>query len=114
MFELEIITDTEEPMTFELTEVPVSHVTYWGEILGNLEDQTDLVEYIESHGGGGSPTWDNVADKPFEALGDSMKASSGYLDVKTTDDAIKDNTLPITSNGVHEIVGNIDTLLDLI
>ena len=38
----------------------------------------------------------------------------GILNVKTTDDAEEDNTLPITSSGVHTIVGNIGAILDVI
>lgn len=38
----------------------------------------------------------------------------GILDVQTTDYAEQDNTLPITSSGVHTIVGNIGAILDTI
>lgn len=36
------------------------------------------------------------------------------LKVNTTDEAESDNTLPITSAGVHTIVGNIEALLEII
>ena len=38
----------------------------------------------------------------------------GTLNVKTTDNAEQDNTLPITSTGVYTIVGNIGAILDTI
>lgn len=38
----------------------------------------------------------------------------GKLNVLTTDDANQDNTKPMTSKGVHTIVGNIDVLLGII
>ena len=38
----------------------------------------------------------------------------GVLNVITTDEAEQDNTLPITSSGVHTIVGNIGAILDTI
>lgn len=38
----------------------------------------------------------------------------GVLNVKTTDSAEPDNTLPITSAGVNTIVGNIGAILDTI
>lgn len=38
----------------------------------------------------------------------------GVLGVNTITEAIKDNTLPITSGGVETILGNINILLDLI
>lgn len=38
----------------------------------------------------------------------------GVLNVKTTDNAEPDNTLPITSAGVNTIVGNIGAILDTI
>ena len=35
-------------------------VVYWGDIVGNLSDQKDLVEYVSTHGGGGSATAEAV------------------------------------------------------
>lgn len=29
-------------------------IVYWGDIVGNINDQEDLIEYIRTHGGGGS------------------------------------------------------------
>lgn len=46
--------------------------------------------------------------------GDHIKIENGRISVITTDEAQKDNTTPITSNGVHVIVGNIDTILQTI
>ena len=39
---------------------------------------------------------------------------TGAIEVITTDNAEQDNTLPITSSGVNTIVGNINTLLNII
>lgn len=46
--------------------------------------------------------------------GESMKLVDGVLDVKTTDNAEADNTLPITSSAVYAILGNIEVLLKII
>ena len=46
--------------------------------------------------------------------GNALEMSNGVLNVKTTDDAEEDNTLPITSAGVNTIVGNIGAILDTI
>lgn len=43
-----------------------------------------------------------------------INEDTGAIEVVTTNDAEQDNTLPITSAGVHTIVGNIDVLLSLI
>lgn len=46
--------------------------------------------------------------------GNALELINGILNVKTTDVAEADNTLPITSSGVHTIVGNIGAILDTI
>ena len=35
-------------------------VATWGGIKGNIEDQQDLVDYVESHGGGGDAVWGSI------------------------------------------------------
>lgn len=35
-------------------------ITYWGDIVGNITDQKDLVDYISTHGGGGGGGGDAV------------------------------------------------------
>ena len=37
-------------------------ITYWGDVLGDITDQQDLVDYVASHGGGGSgdATWGSI------------------------------------------------------
>lgn len=47
-------------------------------------------------------------------LGETLELDNGVLDVKTTNAAEHDNTLPITSSGVYTIVGNIGAVLDTI
>lgn len=67
------------------------------------------LERLEKSGGGGSGG--GVA---FE-VGNALELTDdGILNVKTTDEAEQDNTLPITSSGVHTIVGNIGAILDTI
>lgn len=67
------------------------------------------LERLEKSGGGGSGG--GVA---FE-VGNALELTDdGILNVKTTDEAEEDNTLPITSSGVHTIVGNIGAILDTI
>jgi hypothetical protein len=39
---------------------------------------------------------------------------NGVLKVNTTDTAEQDNTKPITSSGVHVILGDIETILEAI
>lgn len=45
---------------------------------------------------------------------DTLTLEDGILSVNTTDLVEKDNTLPITSAGVYETVGNIEVLLKTI
>ena len=45
---------------------------------------------------------------------DTLTLENGILSVNTTDKIESDNTLPITSAGVHATVGNIDVLLKTI
>lgn len=35
-------------------------VATWGEIVGDIENQADLVEYVNSHGGGGNAEWGSI------------------------------------------------------
>lgn len=37
-------------------------ITYWGDVVGDINDQQDLVDYIASHGGGGggNATWGSI------------------------------------------------------
>lgn len=46
--------------------------------------------------------------------GNALEMKDGTLNVVTTNEAEEDNTLPITSSGVHTIVGNIGAILDTI
>ena len=44
----------------------------------------------------------------------SLTLKDGVLSVNTTDNAEKDNTLPISSAGVYTQIGNIEVLLKTI
>ena len=46
--------------------------------------------------------------------GENVSIVDGKITVITTDEATADNTLPITSAGVHAQIGNINTLLETI
>lgn len=70
-----------------------------------LQPSDDGYRLEEIRGGGG------VFFIPGNAL---ELTDDGTLNVKTTDEAETDNTLPITSSGVHTIVGNIGAILDTI
>lgn len=45
---------------------------------------------------------------------ETLTLKDGILSVNTTDQMEQDNTLPITSAGVHTVVGNIGAILDTI
>lgn len=65
-------------------------------------------------GGGGGTGWYEIADKPFERIGDNLKVVGGELTVDTASNVQQDNTKPITSAAVYTEVGNINALLALI
>lgn len=69
---------------------------------------------ISGYRGGGSSSWSDLTDKPFETLGRTLKVTSGVLDVNTSTEVEQDNTLPITSAAVYTEVGNINALLGTI
>lgn len=61
---------------------------------------------LEAGGGTGGGT--------YFVPGNALEMNGAFLNVKTTDAAEEDNTLPITSSGVYTIVGNIGAILDTI
>ncbi len=67
------------------------------------------LSWLESGGGGGG----SGGGVSF-VLGETLELDNGVLNVKTTNAAERDNTLPITSSGVYTIVGNIGAVLDTI
>lgn len=92
---------------------------------GNIEQKATLIGLINygdrgPKGPKGDPgsyeamNWSNILNKPFESIGDGLKVEGTVLKVDTVDEAIADNTKPITSGAVQVIVGNIDTLLSAI
>lgn len=76
-------------------------------LTGILDDHEKRISGLEETGGSGG----GVAFTPGNAL---ELTEDGTLNVKTTNEAEPDNTLPITSAGVNTIVGNIGALLDTI
>lgn len=54
----------------------------------------------------------NSSGASFTRIGDNLTVSEdGVLSVRTTNEAEADNTLPITSAGVHTQLGNVEILL---
>lgn len=53
-----------------------------------------------------------VADVPIDNR--TLVLDKGKLKVNTTDDAEKDNTLPITSAGAYVILGNLESFMSTI
>lgn len=64
--------------------------------------------------GGGASSWGEIADKPFDTIGDNLKVVGRALTVDTAGAVQQDNTKPITSAAVYTEVGNINALLALI
>ena len=88
----------------------------WEQVLDRLDElekngvsETQIAaaveKYLEEH-----PIDSGIDFEP----GNALELVGGVLNVKTTDDAEADNTLPITSSGVNMIVGNIGAILDTI
>jgi hypothetical protein len=62
-----------------------------------------------------SGDWEDLNNKPFTAIdNETLIVTNGVLKVNTTDAAEQDNTRPITSSGVHVILGDIETILEAI
>ena len=84
-------------------------------ILIALEPGTDMIQRIKNDLLKLSEEKADKSDIPFDRIdNNTLEIKNKTLCIKTTDDAEEDNTRPITSSGVHVIVGNIDTLLSQI
>lgn len=79
-------------------------------INGNEPDENGN---IQVSGGSGGGTGGNV-DVSNLQTDETLKIENGILSVNTTNRSEQDNTLPITSAGVFEAVGNIEALLKTI
>ena len=65
--------------------------------------------------GGGSSSWDDLSDKPFESIDTTtLKVEDGVLMVNTTDEMAEGDPRPMTSEGVYTVVGGIEALLEVI
>ena len=73
-----------------------------GQVLAKRSDDDQDTEWVDASGGGA----------PID--NETLVIENGVLRVNTTDLAVQDNTRPITSSGVYVIVGNINSLLELI
>lgn len=66
-------------------------------------------------GESGASSWAEVSGKPFSSVdGYTLVVEDGTLRVNTTDEASRNDGRPITSAGVHSVVGNIEALLGTI
>lgn len=89
--------------------VPEPDPDVYSRIMELLNDHEGRITVLERTGGGGSGG--GTAFTPGNAL---ELTEELVLNVRTTNDAEEDNTLPITSAGVNTIVGNIGAILDTI
>ena len=94
----------------------ISGATEFACNIASRADNASVYEeaYRPTGGGGGGGSWDDITDKPFDTLGDSLKVNNRALEVNSTDDVEQDNTLPITSSAVYTTIGNIKALLETI
>ncbi len=95
----------------EGTEIPEPEPGVYDVILEMLGDHEVRIKRLEEGEGGGGGSGGGIAFVPGNAL---ELTEDGTLNVRTTNEAEADNTLPITSAGVNTIVGNIGALLDTI
>lgn len=70
---------------------------------------------VGTGGGGGTPYWSSIKNKPFEAIDtQTLVVNSGVLAVNTTNDVENGGAKPVTAAGVNVVVGNINVLLSQI
>lgn len=70
---------------------------------------------IQIQGGAGASSWNELTNKPFDSIdSETLVVENRTLKVNTINSAEQDNTQPITSAGVYQIVGNIEALLKVI
>lgn len=104
----------EKPSDYVYTETEVKSYEHLNERIDELERNgvseqqiaTAVEKYLDEN-----PIDQGVNFTPGNAL---ELTQDGVLNVLTTDEAVTDNTRPITSSGVYTIVGNIGAILDTI
>lgn len=89
-------------------QVPEPESDVYDRIMDTLNGHEVRLRRVEMGGGGSGG---GTAFTPGNAL---ELTEDLVLNVRTTNDAEEDNTLPITSAGVNTIVGNIGAILDTI
>lgn len=93
-------------------EIPEPEPEVYDRIMEMINNHETRIKRLEAGGTGGSGgSGGGIAFVPGNAL---ELTEDGTLNVRTTNEAEPDNTLPITSAGVNTIVGNIGALLDTI
>ena len=81
-------------------------------VLIAVEPSADMIQRVKSDVVKLSEDKADKKDILFTSIDNgTLKVEGNVLKVNTTDNAEEDNTRPITSSGVHVIVGNIDALL---
>jgi hypothetical protein len=80
-------------------------MSYYSEIQQNNEELGEILDAVNALPNGGSTSF---------TTDETLRFENGVLGVNTTDEAEADNTLPITSAGVHTQLGNIEILLGTI
>ena len=75
---------------------------------GELEEKGISAETVKNAVEG------DLAENSVFETDETLTYENGILSVNTTNQAEEDNTKPITSSGVHTIVGNIGAILDTI
>ena len=92
-------------------EIPEPEPEVYDRIMEMINNHEVRIKRLEAGGTGGGGSGGGIAFVPGNAL---ELTEDGTLNVRTTNEAEPDNTLPITSAGVNTIVGNIGALLDTI
>lgn len=92
-------------------DIPEPEPEVYDRIMEMINDHEVRIKRLEAGGTGGGGSGGGIAFVPGNAL---EMTEDGTLNVRTTNEAEADNTLPITSAGVNTIVGNIGALLDTI
>ena len=84
-------------------------IAYWGDVIGDINDQQDLVDYIASHGGGGGgdATWGSIQGN-IENQTDLMTKLDGYATEEWVGQQGFIDSIKTVNNQSLEGTGNIE------